>query len=109
MHVILYMAMTANGYIAKEDNETPWSDEGWKSFSEKVKDIKNIVVGRKTFEIMEQEEDFQKIGEPFTVVVSNKKEDDSNFVTSPEQAIKLLEKRGFSETPRCPAAEPGST
>ena len=97
MKIILYMAMTANGYIAKENNETPWSDEEWESFSEKVKKIKNLVVGRKTFEIMEEGEEFQKIGNPFTVIVSNKKEDNSNFVNSPEQAIKLLEEKGFSE------------
>ena len=97
MKVVLYMAITANGYIAKENNETPWSDEEWESFSTKVKEIKNIVVGRKTFEIMEQGEEFQKIGNPFTVIVSNKKEDNSNFVNSPEQAIKLLEEKGFSE------------
>ena len=97
MKVVLYMAITANGYIAKENNETPWSDEEWESFSEKVKKIKNLVVGRKTFEIMEQGEEFQKIGNPFTVIVSNQKENNSNFVNSPEQAIKLLKERGFFE------------
>ncbi len=97
MKVVLYMAITANGYIAKENNETPWSDEEWLSFSEKVKEIKNLIVGRKTFEIMEQEKEFQKIGNPFTVIVSNQKENNSNFVNSPEQAIKLLEEKGFSK------------
>ena len=97
MKVVLYMAITANGYIAKENNETPWSDEEWESFSEKVKKIKNLVVGRKTFEIMEQEEEFQKIDNPFTVIVSNQKENNSNFVNSPEQAINLLKEKGFSE------------
>ena len=95
MKVILYMAITANGYIAKEDNKTPWSDEEWQSFSEKVKEIKNLVIGRKTFEIMQKEKEFQKIGDPFTVIVSNQKEDNSNFVNSPKQAIKLLEEKGF--------------
>ena len=97
MKVVLYMAITANGYIAKENNETPWSDEEWKIFSEKVKEIKNLVIGRKTFEIMEQGEEFQKIGNPFTVIVSTHKENNSNCVNSPEQAIDLLKEKGFSK------------
>ena len=97
MKIVLYMAITANGYIAKENNETPWSDEEWESFSNIVKKIKNLVIGRKTFEIMNQDDEFQKIGNPFTVIVSNKEDNKSNFVKSPEQAIKLLEEKGFSE------------
>ena len=97
MKVVLYMAMTANGYIAKENNETPWSDEEWKSFSTKVKEIKNLVIGRKTFEIMEQGKEFQKIDNPFTVIVSNQNNNNSNFVNSPEQAIDLLKQKGFSK------------
>ncbi len=31
--VTLYMAMTVNGYVAKENDETPWSDEEWESYS----------------------------------------------------------------------------
>ncbi len=97
MKVVLYMAITANGYIAKENNETPWSDEEWQSFSNIVKKIGNLVIGRKTFEIMNQDDEFQQIGNPFTVIVSNKQDNNSNFVSSPEQAIKLLEEKGFSE------------
>jgi len=78
-------------------NETPWSDEEWKSFSTKVKEIKNLVIGRKTFEIMEQGKEFQKIDNPFTVIVSNQNNNNSNFVNSPEQAIDLLKQKGFSK------------
>ncbi|MCK5629653.1 MAG: dihydrofolate reductase [Nanoarchaeota archaeon] len=91
------MAITANGYIAKENDETPWSDEEWDSFSNIAKKIGNLVIGRKTFEIMNQDDEFQQIGNPFTVIVSNKENNNSNFVNSPEQAIKLLEEKGFSE------------
>ena len=89
MKVILYMAITANGYIAKEDHETPWSDEEWESFSNIVKKIGNLIIGKKTFEIMEKNNEFEKIGNPFTVVLS---ED-----VSPEKAISLMEEKGFSE------------
>ena len=38
------------------------------------KEIKTLVIGRKTFEIMKQGKEFQEIGNPFTVIVSNQKE-----------------------------------
>ena len=89
--------MTANGYIAKENGETPWSVEEWKSFSEKVKEFKNLVIGRKTFEIMKKGNEFQKIAKPFIVIISHKKENDSHFVSSPQEAIDLLKEKGFSK------------
>jgi len=100
MQVILYMATSVNGYIAKENNETPWFDEEWQSFSKFVKEVGNIVIGKNTYEIMKKDDEFRKIGNPFTVVVS--KEDfvhNSNFaiVKSPKEALKILEKKNFAK------------
>lgn len=99
MNVILYMATSANGYIAKANNETPWSDAGWESFAQKVSDVKNLVIGRKTFEIMQEAGDFEAIGNPFTVVVSSQKLEADNvvFVESPEAALRVLEEEGYAE------------
>lgn len=97
MNVILYMAMSVNGYIAKEGDETPWSATEWERFSTFVKKTGNLIVGRTTFEIMNKHNEFQQIGNPDTVVVSNTQTTAPNFVDSPEKAIKLLEERGFSE------------
>ena len=90
------MAMTANGYIAKTNNDTPWSNEEWLSFSKKVQEAKNLIVGRKTFEIMKKGDEFEKIGKPLTIVVSEK-QTGFNFVNSPEKAVDFLKKKGFSE------------
>ena len=100
MQVILYMATTLNGYIAKENNETPWSDEEWQRFSKFVKEIKNIIIGRNTYEIMKERDEFSKIGNPFTVVVS--KEDfahNSNFAIakSLKKALKILKEKKFAK------------
>ena len=100
MQVILYMATTVNGYIAKENNETPWSDEEWQHFSKFVKEIKNIIIGRNTYEIMKERDEFSKIGNPFTVVVS--KEDfahNSNFAIakSLKKALKILKEKKFAK------------
>ena len=97
MRILMYMAITANGYIAKQNHETPWSDEEWQSFTKMVQRIGNIVIGRKTFDIMSQGGELLSIGSPFTVIVSNKTSADSHFVSSPEEAIKLLDSKGFSE------------
>ena len=100
MQVILYMATSVNGYIAKENNETPWSHEEWQSFSKFVKEVGNIVIGKNTYDIMKEDDEFSKIGNPFTVIVSS--EDfahNSNFAIakSPKEALKILEEKNFAQ------------
>ncbi len=100
MKVVLYMAMTANGYIAKEDGETPWSDAAWNNYYSIAKGFRAMILGRRTYEIMRKIDEFDKIGNPFTVVVSyenKKKEKNFNFVKSPKEAIALLKKKGFEK------------
>jgi dihydrofolate reductase len=94
------MATTTNGYIAKENNETPWSDEEWHSFSKFVKEIKNIVIGKNTYEIMKKSDEFNKIGNPFIVVVSKENfAHNSNFAIakSPKEALKILKEKNFAK------------
>ena len=91
--------MSVNGYIAKENNETPWSDEIWKSYYKTAKKFKAIVLGSITYEIMKANDEFNKIGNPFTVVVTSKEfVNNSNFtfVKSPKEALKILNEKGFS-------------
>ena len=96
MNVVLYMATTVNGYIAKKDGETSWSDEEWKSFSAMVERSGNLVIGRKTFEVMTTNDEFRKLGNPYVLVVSHIAKQQANFVLSPEDAIALLKEKGFS-------------
>lgn len=52
MKVILYMAISVDGYIAKKNNNTDWvCDTDWDVFSKMVKDAGCIVMGRKTYEV----------------------------------------------------------
>ena len=100
MQVILYMATTVNGYIARENDETPWSDAVWDSYYKIAKQFKAIILGRRTYEIMKEVNEFEKIGNPFTVVVS--REDfahNSNFsiTKSPKEALKILEDKHFDK------------
>lgn len=102
MKTILYMAITANGYIARKNDETPWSKEEWESFFTKVKEAKNIVLGRKTFEMMKSNGNLAEIGNILIVVVSDKIKNDSDeanclFVNSPVRAVETLKEKGFTE------------
>ena len=44
MKVILYMAISVNGYIAKPDHDTPWTQEEFGSYADKVKEIGNLII-----------------------------------------------------------------
>lgn len=98
MKTTLYMAMTVNGYIAKEDNETSWSDEEWRSFAGFVDQSKNLIIGRKTYELMQEENQFEKVGNPFTVVLSSSDEmakEGFVFAKSPREALNVLKEKKF--------------
>ncbi len=101
MKVVLQMAMTVNGYIAKENDETPWSDEEWANYSEMVKKIGNIILGHRTYELMKEDNTFEEIGNPFTIVVTehpeNTESSNTIFVKSPEEALEKIKAKHFNE------------
>lgn len=100
MKVILFMAMTLNGYIAKEDNEAPWSDTVWKGYYYFVKERKNLILGRTTYEMMKEANEFEKLEYPFTVVVSNTmdaNDQNTSFVRSPQEALEVCKEKGINE------------
>ncbi len=98
MKVVLYMAMTANGMIATDKDETPWSDAVWKSYYKIAKQFKAAIFGRRTYDIMKSVNEFEKIGNPFTVFLSkNSRVCDSNVVSTstPQEAVDLLKQKKF--------------
>jgi len=102
MKVTLMMATAANGYIAKENDETPWSDAEFKSFHAFVKKRKNIIVGRRTYELMKSANDFKECGNPFVVVMANhprdlSKEMNVQYSASPMDALEIMKAKGFKE------------
>lgn len=97
MIVVLYMAITVNGYIAKENDETPWSEEEWISYKNMIKKTGNLIIGKKTYEIMLHDGEFEKIGNPFTIVVNSSMKSHDNFrvAKNPQEALKIVEGNGF--------------
>jgi len=100
MKVVLYMAMTLNGYIAKETDETPWSKVVWNSYYKIAKKFNALIIGRRTYELMKEANEFEKIGNPFTVVLTKQRMQgnrNTEFAASPQDAINVLKKKGFTK------------
>lgn len=105
MKVILYMATSINGFISRKDDSTHWSDGELKAYIDKVKSCGNLVVGRKTYEIMQSDtdgdSDSEVLGNPQIVVITKNKslidKEKVKFVNSPREAIIFLKKTGFKE------------
>ncbi len=102
MKVILYMAVSVDGFVAKENDDTAsWVSEiEWESYRKMTQEVGNVIIGRRTFEVALREGDFP-FQNCFNVVVTdkeieNKWENDAIFVRSPKQALKTLEEKGFS-------------
>ncbi len=100
MKTTLYMAMSIDGFIAQKDNTAPWSQEEFESFFAMVKQVGNLVIGRKTFEIMKENDELRNLDGVMVLVVGNTYYDDVDnvyVVDAPERALSLLEEHGFSQ------------
>ena len=92
--------MTVNGMIATKNDDTPWSQTIWDNYYHIAKKFKALVIGRRSFEIMQATDEFKKIGNPLTIVLSTKATAvPEGFLraSSPRQALSLLKERGFKK------------
>src|SRR3989344_446189 len=103
MKVILYMAQTINGIIARTNYEEDFlSNENWRVFLDFVKDSGCFVVGRKTYEEVRKWKDynFNNIN-AVKIIISNSPDFklDKGYIlaTSPEEAIQKASKLGFKK------------
>lgn len=55
---ILYMAISQDGFIAGLNDETPWSDAEYEAFERFVKSCDVILLGKRTFKIMQAAGEF---------------------------------------------------
>jgi dihydrofolate reductase len=69
MKVILYNAISVDGFIAGERDETPWSDEEWDAFQGFVKTCDVCLLGRRTYGIMRDGGEF--VDGPKYIVITN--------------------------------------
>lgn len=95
MKVILYMAISLNGMIAKSDDDTSWiSKEEWDSYSLVVRNAGCLIVGHRTYNVLTKQPEFSEFKDVKLVVVAH-----DNFKTlalnhlvahSPKEALGLL-------------------
>lgn len=103
MKVILYMAITVNGFIAKENDDTSFVSEiEWDSFRNMIKATGNIIIGSRTYKIMRDGKEFKNLENIRVLVVS----ENANFQTiannhsvvkTPKDALAILEKEAFNK------------
>jgi dihydrofolate reductase len=97
MKIILYMAMTVNGMIAKSDDNTSWvSKEEWDSYSAAVRKAGCLVIGRRTYNILTNQPEFSEFENVKIIAVSKERKninlvDSKHLVAkSPKEALNML-------------------
>lgn len=95
MTVILYMAISANGFIAKANDETSWiSNEEWASYSAIIRNAGNLIVGHRTYNILTKQPKFKEFEGIKIIIVSHNdfKTLASNHLIAknPKEALDLL-------------------
>lgn len=93
------MAISANGMIAKADHDTPWSDDEFESYKNKVIEIGNLVIGKTTYDLTIEDNGFDNLRNPFIVVLTTSGDKPRNkntiFVKSFNEAIKVSQEKKF--------------
>jgi dihydrofolate reductase len=104
MKIILNMAISPNGLIAREDGSEDWLlDENWDDFLVDARRYNNIVMGRETFSQVakwDEEKGFDQVPAKYKIVVTR----NTNFTVpagysvmhSPELVINFLEQQGIT-------------
>lgn len=101
MKTILFMAMSMNGIVAREDNSEDFiSDENWDIFVKLARTHGNVVWGRKTYEVVRKWENtyLDSLEGVRKVIVSREGNrgfgNDCIHAVSPGDAIQKLESEG---------------
>lgn len=89
------MAITPNGFIAKNDDDTSWiSQQEWNSYSQTVQKAGNLIIGHRTYDILTKQPEFSELKNVKLVVVSERSfqtlSPNHFLVHSPKEALELL-------------------
>jgi dihydrofolate reductase len=96
MRTVLYVTVSANGLVTQADETHPVPPEILRDFAQQVQRAGNVVVGRRTFELMAAQGASGAMAGIATVVVtgSGLKVDGIETAVSSQEALELLERRG---------------
>jgi dihydrofolate reductase len=97
VNVVAYFTLTADGFLPRaEDKDLPPADNIYADTEKRAKRLGSQIVGRSTYEQMEEGESPVPI-----VVVSRSKGQEKDgvfYARSPREAVRLLEREGFKST-----------
>lgn len=97
MKKTLFLAITADGLIAKEDDQVTWSEDVWKNYFKYCSDIGYLMVGRRTFDLMHQTGEYTHIQLKKFIIISTKPKPagvPGEWFTSHTQAFEFLSQEG---------------
>ena len=105
MNIILSMATSLNGLVARENGEEDWlPSEGWQEFLIDAKKYKNIVMGRETYELVQslyEDYNFDSVETDEKVIVTRQTDYEATdgyvVVHSPEEAIDYLTSKNIEK------------
>jgi dihydrofolate reductase len=94
-NVILYIAMSLDGYIARPDGAVDWLDdvegEGDNGYSEFYSKVGTVVMGRKTYEeVLNLTDEFPYAGKPCYVLSRQPQESNSHVTFTDEELESLI-------------------
>jgi dihydrofolate reductase len=99
MIVTLYMAVSADGYIARVNDDTDWvCDTDWDQLEQYITTSDAVIMGRKTYEV--SGEDFPYGAIPNIVLTSNKSLTHSNkqavfTPANPSEIIEMCKEKNY--------------
>ncbi|MCL5100703.1 MAG: dihydrofolate reductase [Candidatus Marsarchaeota archaeon] len=100
MKIVVYVAMTVNGIIAKDGGKRFVPYDNWKLFLKKARNVGNLIIGRKTFEAIREGGGLKRLEGIRTIIVSKKGLEnigDFEIVATPEEAVEKIMSAGYRE------------
>jgi dihydrofolate reductase len=97
MNTILYVSLTANGYVVQPEEGHPIPKEILANFRQVVQKTGNLINGRRTYELTRAGGALDALTHVAYVVVSTEQltAEGVEVVASPEAALQYLEQKGF--------------
>lgn len=102
MNVVIYAAVTLDGYIARSDNDSNFLfGKAWNEYLSKAKSIGNVIMGSRTYEYIVDNKEYEfPISGCLNVIMTGRKigkDSDRLLFTDnePREVLELLRNRGF--------------
>jgi dihydrofolate reductase len=99
---MLYMEMSLNGLISRADDSVTWTQPAWNSYFNACKEYGNLVIGKRSFQTIPEEE-AHNMSNQVVVVVSTTLDPKSvpafvrHVATTPIDALRWLHAEGFEK------------